>query len=129
MEQNTKETEKVLNSILSIVKHDLGDRVRMEMRYNLENIFNPDLKGVVSELFAQNNANYINKFASEHKHFPTTNDVPELVRRTRMKTKDDVAGLVMTAMMKFVDNLLNDMDGFINPSLERAREILVDEIR
>ena len=127
MEQTTK-TGFAGNSILEIVKHDMGDRVRMELHYNTDKVLNPELKAVALEVFAQNNANYINHYVSEHKHFPTKEDVPELVHETRRKTREDIKKVVETAMHNFIVDCLKDED-FISQTLDRARDILTEEIR
>ena len=127
MEQTTK-TGFAGNSILEIVKHDIGDRVRMELHYNTDNVLNPEMKAVALEIFAQNNANYINQYVSKNHTFPKSEDVPELVRETRRKTREDIKEVVETAMHNFIVDCLKDED-FISQALDRARDILTEEIR
>ena len=120
--------KKIINSILEITIHDEVDRTRMEMRYNSKNVLNPEMKGVVMELAAQNVAYGINRLPDGVERPLSQDEIGKLVTTARIKTKLDTAKIVAKALSELFDDLYSDMDGFVSPAVDRAYDILANDV-
>ena len=116
------------NSVLFLKKISKDETTQMRLEFLSEGVFSADFKPAVQEIAAQNIASALNKFVHEHKRFPKSEEVPEIVIASHRKTKHDLDRLVLAALHKETNKWFCSFE-YVSHAVNRAHSILEYDIR
>ena len=121
-------TKKIINSLVSVTRHENETQTRLAIDFDGKNAFQPDIEGAIQYILAQNIAVYVNHFYHEHKHLPKVGDeMKDLVETSSGRTKMELLRFIAKGIIDKAEELFGDID-FVGRAVDMAHDILENDV-
>ena len=121
-------TKKIINSIVTVTRHENETQTRLCIDFDGKNAFQPDINGAIQYILAQNIAVYLNHFYHEHKRLPQPGDeMKDLVETSSGRTKFELLRFITKGIIDKAEELFGDID-FVGPAVDMAHDILENDV-